>query len=1180
MGKELERLEVVIEADPSRLKKGAADAKKSIQDMVNNVNQDIEKIKSPIKDMMDNESMSQLKNMKSYIKNTFSDLKNGNLTAGITDGIDKYIRDAQVAAGIRVYTDDYLDLEKDIEAVEGALEQMNAKRNAMSDSEVYEESKEYKELTKSISATEKRLNTLIERQEKMKAGGASHRSSGWKNLQYDIEETRKTLDAYKQEAASMQTDGSALQHSRTWNKITGSIQQAEAELRNYKAQQAGMNAAGTSTTLKNPGSMSSGSYLQTAAASVGYLPTKVREVTSSINQAIKKIPVIGRVATEASYVASKAFGGMRAVFSKVGPVIKKVSGVFGSLIQKFKSGIPIFNKTGKSMSGMAAHCRGLGGMMNTIGMTARFMFASFLIRGAVNGAKEGFQNLAQYSERTNASLSMLMSSLTQLKNALATAFAPILNVVAPLLNALIQKVTQAVSALGMLFASLTGQKSFTAAKKVNQDYAASLNQNSKNAEKADKANQKLQRTLLGFDQLNKMDDNSNSDIDTGVSGDVGGLLPADMFEEVPITSKISDLADKIKDAWRNADFTEIGQIVGNKLNAALESIPWEAIQSALYRIAKSVATFLNGFIETVDWGLVGETISQGINTAFMTANTFAQNFHWDSLGEAVGNGINGAMYGLNWDLIKETVHNVVSGLIEALNTFLRTADWNKVGETIAEFFNTKLEAFYTAVTEFDWEELGDSIAEAINGLFSTFDWAKLGESISNFAKGILDSLIHAIENTNWMQVGESIAAFLANIDWNGIVDRLFELLAAALGGLAMFLGGLIIDAVIQVGKDIQMDIQECGGNIVLGILKGIGDALLGIGQWIYDHIFTPIIDGFKAAFGIHSPSTVMEEQGGNIIEGLLNGLIGNIGSVITWFTELPGKVKEALGDAKEWLVEKGKGAIEGIKNGYEAVKDSKLFSKFKNLKDEAFSAVGNVAAKVKTKGTDIISGIKDGYENSKQSGLLSKVSTLKDYVFTSVGDMAKKVKSKGQSIISGIADGYDRDKHLIKSAVSGVGDLISKGIGNLSDVGKSAISAFARGFSSVHIPMPHIDWDWHEIGMGDFSISIPSFDLSWYAKGGFPNVGEMFVARENGPELVGRMGSKSAVANNAQIVEGVKAGVKDGVMEAMMNFQGGGGAEQAPVIEFTIIADTETLYRATQKGKQKSDRRYEVLVTV
>ena len=47
-----------------------------------------------------------------------------------------------------------------------------------------------------------------------------------------------------------------------------------------------------------------------------------------------------------------------------------------------------------------------------------------------------------------------------------------------------------------------------------------------------------------------------------------------------------------------------------------------------------------------------------------------------------------------------------------------------------------------------------------------------------------------------------------------------------------------------------------------------------------------------------------------------------------------------------------------------------------------------------------------------------------------------------------------------------------------------------------------------------------------YASGGFPTTGEMFVAREAGPELVGRMGNRTAVANNFQIVEGVASGVE------------------------------------------------------
>ena len=97
----------------------------------------------------------------------------------------------------------------------------------------------------------------------------------------------------------------------------------------------------------------------------------------------------------------------------------------------------------------------------------------------------------------------------------------------------------------------------------------------------------------------------------------------------------------------------------------------------------------------------------------------------------------------------------------------------------------------------------------------------------------------------------------------------FEAIGAAFGGLAAFLGGLIAEGVEAAREFFQEKIEECGGNVVLGILKGIGDALYDIGAWIKEHIFQPFIDGFKNAFGIHSPSTVMEEMGKYIVSGLL-----------------------------------------------------------------------------------------------------------------------------------------------------------------------------------------------------------------------------------------------------------------------------------------------------------------------
>lgn len=86
--------------------------------------------------------------------------------------------------------------------------------------------------------------------------------------------------------------------------------------------------------------------------------------------------------------------------------------------------------------------------------------------------------------------------------------------------------------------ALTGKSTIVRAKKVNQDYAASLNGTSKglknnasNANKAQKEAEKYKRTLLGFDQINKMDDNSSSDTGSGGGADAGALGGIDnMFE--------------------------------------------------------------------------------------------------------------------------------------------------------------------------------------------------------------------------------------------------------------------------------------------------------------------------------------------------------------------------------------------------------------------------------------------------------------------------------------------------------------------------------------------------------------------------------------------------------------------------------------------------------------------------
>lgn len=906
-----------------------------------------------------------------------------------------------------------------------------------------------------------------------------------RTYRHNIEDTTKTLDRYYEKRDKMEALG-VDKESRSWKSLEYDIKNAEAQLERYKKAKA--NAAAQKSELVSNGN----AFKRTPETSIPRQTMNFgKSVIGGTAKGVMSLGSMGITAAQKGWGGlKKVIGGTESVFGKVTTVIKRTSGVFGALIQKFTSGIPVlrrFTGTNQSVSGSLG-----GGLKNvlkyTLGIRSLFALVN-KIRGA---AVEGFQNLAQYSGETNNSISTLMSSLTQLKNSIAAAFAPVLNVVAPILNALIQKIISVFNVIGQLTSALTGNTTFIKAKKVQQDYAKSLNSNANSAKNAKKANEELQRTILSFDQINKMDDNSSSDSNSGIADTSGGLSPSDMFETQSIPSKIKGIADMIKQAWKNADFTEIGAMVGNKLNSALNSIPWDKIKNTCNKIAKSVATFLNGSIESVDWKLVGNTLAQGINTVFGTANTFAENFHWENLGKAIGNGINGALDGLDWNLIQETVHNIAAGITDSLNGFIQTTDWTLAGQSFGNGINTILDFFRTGINNFDWAGTGMALSEFVNNAVNTIDFVDLGQTISDGVKGVFNFGITAIENIEWNTVGEKVRDGLTAVDWNGIADKLFELIGATIGGLGAFLGGLISDAVTEAQKYFQGKIEECGGNIPLGILKGIKDGIVGIGEWIKEHVFTPFIKGFKNAFGIHSPSTVMAEQGGYIISGLLKGVKDN---------------------------------------------SSKFFDDIKDIPGKTVKSIGNIKEKVHTKGTDIIQGLKDGFEN-KWDGFAGTLSNLPE---------------------------------KIKNAVP-----------NLFSVGADIIRSFTDGFSSIHIPLPHISTSWNSHQVGPLSFSTPSFNLQWYAKGGFPEAGQLFVANEAGPEMVGKMGNRNAVANNNQIVEGIKSGVFEAVLDA---FNASGildrdDSEKEVVLEFTLKADSETLYKVVRKGKKKYDYRFAVTETI
>lgn len=265
----------------------------------------------------------------------------------------------------------------------------------------------------------------------------------------------------------------------------------------------------------------------------------------------------------------------------------------------------------------------------------------------------------------------------------------------------------------------------------------------------------------------------------------------------------------------------------------------------------------------------------------------------------------------------------------------------------------------------DWGSLGGKIA----GGFNRIDWVTLfagaAQILGNALVATLDLLTGFVENVDWLKLGQkilySVVAIVENIDWQEVVATAFRLLGAAIGGAGALIGGLSV-AIKSIIESVKADlktyfdtkIKEAGGNVVEGIFNGIIDAMNGVNSWIEQNIVLPIINGFKAGFGIHSPSTVMMTMGKYVVDGLLNGVKNAPSRVLAIFTEIKSKIVSWGSDIKTRVKNIGENLVKGLWNG---INDMKNW----------------VIAKVKGFGTSVLDGIK------KALGIASPSKITKGY---------------------------------------------------------------------------------------------------------------------------------------------------------------------------------------------------------
>lgn len=658
-----------------------------------------------------------------------------------------------------------------------------------------------------------------------------------------------------------------------------------------------------------------------------------------------------------------------------------------------------------------------------IGSSIMFSTIFGLISQIKQAIKEGADNLVQYSGSYNNSISSMVSSLLYLKNAWAVAFAPIVNVVAPYISSFIDMVSSALNAVGHFLAALTGKGYVVQAKKAWKAYGASIADTGKKTDKANDSAKKLQKTILGFDELNILNGNdtgSGSGSSGSGSGGSSGPSPSDMFETIEVSNSMNQLADKFKQAFANADFTEIGEIVGNKLKSAMESINWDSVYHAADNFGKSLATFLNGLISPELFYDLGKTIAGSINTALHALNSFAANFDWKDFGTSLASSITGFFETWDAKLTGETFSNFASGVLEALKGAIDGLQDDKT-----------------------FEEIGQKIVDFICGI----DWGKIAWDLS----GLLVSLTNAIINLpNDLLRGIAIGFFTNVFDMSEeeVKVKLPKFVLPPLSGLGL---------------------AALGSDIIKGVLEGIQSGeWKDPGKFIREKIFTPFINWFKNLFGIHSTSTVMAEQGGYIMDGLLNGVTDKLQSVLDFFGDLKDKIVDKFSDLKDKLGDKFGKAREKVEEKFSDIgswfgkrksdiqtgmKDvsSWLGAKFQNGRTNVNKAFNDVGSWFTSRKNDIQNGTKDidSWMNTKYVNARKYVNAAFSDVGTWFGTRKGEIQTNMDSINTWFNAKYQSARGYVNSAFSNVGSWFGSRKGDIQSNMESINGWFNTKYQSA-----------------------------------------------------------------------------------------------------------------------------------
>lgn len=440
------------------------------------------------------------------------------------------------------------------------------------------------------------------------------------------------------------------------------------------------------------------------------------------------------------------------------------------------------------------------------------------------------------------------------------------------------------------------------------------------------------------------------------------------------------------------------------------------------------------------------------------------------------------------------------------------------------------------------------------------EWKKKLEPLVSFVKKNIGEILELITT-----IGAAILAWKFSVGFLNGIEALKALSGKELSmPLTIVAGGILTATGFKIEFSGIKDAIEKGlnslnfGEIIAGGLLGTaGMGVLGKG----------IVSFITTAFKGKAVANAIANGGKLISTGLIGAAIGAIVAGVPMFvTGVYDAITNGLNTLNGLLIPAGTafvgagigamigaiggplGALIGLVVG--AVVD--LGIAIAQHWDEIKETTVNAWNSVKEKTIEVWNGIKDWLSTAWNS-IKTTASSVWSSVSTTVSNTWTTIKTNASKFMSNLLDTFKTKFDKLKQTIT---DAISR-----------IKSAFNFDWHLPSLELPHISVTYSDAPWAlarFFGIySIPHLSVDWYANGGFPDAGQLFIANEAGPEMVGSIGGKTAVANNDQIVEAIAQGVFRAVTEAMNG--NSGNRKQEVVIYLDGKAMARRLYPYNQE---------------